>query len=63
MSELDDFELGLIDVDICSGKDIEVWNIQDEFSSVNAGIGNNIENTKELKVSNYCEAMKSKDAD
>ena len=56
-------ELGLIDAIIGATKDIEVLNIEEEFSFVGARIGNNIANTKELKVMNFCEVMKSKDAD
>ena len=53
LSEADSFELGLVDVGICGAKEIEVCNVEDKFSFVGAGIGNNIENTKDLKVMNY----------
>ena len=57
------FELGLVDASIGGTKDIEVWNIKNKLGLVGAGIGGNISNTKELKVMNFCEAMKSIDAD
>ena len=56
-----EFELGIAQVEIGGTNDINVLNMEDEFSFVGAGIGNNISNTKELKVMNYHEAMKSKD--
>ena len=56
-------ELGLIHARIGGTNDIEVVNIDKEFSLIGATISNNVANTKELKVMNFCEAMKSKDAD
>ena len=53
MSDVTSCKLGLVNIEVFDFNDIEVLNAEDEFSFVGASIGNNIENTKELRVMNY----------